>query len=170
MKIFFALLLCFSGSYALAAEEVDCTQQPIFCRILELQPAAEKEWAMDLSNAIFRHTRNTPIDPMLIVALLFQESSLRPTHSFYWGSNHADFGVAQINSKTAVRYGCDLADLAAFDNNEAIRCQVKILKSKIATCETMGRAPSWACYHSFTPELLEAYAKKVTNHMIAVTN
>lgn len=156
-NIVLTIMLLFSFN----ANAVDCDKHKIYCKVIELQPKIDKAFAMELSNIIYKKSKKYDIDPMLSVAILNQESSLRHVNSVH-DTKHGmrvDLSIAQINLRTANNLKLDIGRLVDGDVDYALECHFAILKAKIKMCKDQQH--SWACYHSKTPEHKEAYRIKV---------
>lgn len=116
-------------------------------RILALQPHAPG--AAKLASSLLRMGG---AHSAALIAIAMQESSLLPQHRWY-PDGSADLGVFQINSRTAMHYGCHLERLLLHDPEESVRCAARVLRDKRATCLGWGLSSeeATACYHSFTP-------------------
>lgn len=129
-------------------------------RIRALQPHARG--AAALAQAL---QKVAPAQAAVLIALAMQESSLVPQHRWY-PDGSADLGVFQINSKTAVHYGCHLERLLTFDEEESVRCAARVLRDKRATCLGWGLSDeeATACYHSYTKTHRLKYLKALRRH------
>ena len=75
-----------------AMAKVDCNKHKVYCRIVELQPSIKKDFALELSNHIYRKAKKYKTDPMISVAIAMQESSLR-------NINRVDVGIPEHCTK-----------------------------------------------------------------------
>ena len=177
MKYLLLLGLLFAGN---AYGKPNCKTHKIYCKIVKLQPKINKKFAMKLSNIIHKEARAKGIDPMLSVAILNQESSLRPQHTWKISKKEKkwctpddcfyevdeirkvfDMGIAMINIRTAISYGMDINKLFNHDLEYAIKSHFVILEDKIAQCAHLGDE-AWSCYHSATPKWRKKYVKMVS--------
>lgn len=118
-------------------------------RIMSLQPAGSATHAATLARTLMKIA---PAHTAELISLGMQESSLIPQHRWY-PDGSADLGVFQINSRTAMHYGCHLERLLLHDPEESVRCAARVLRDKRATCLGWGLSSeeATACYHSFSP-------------------
>lgn len=125
-------------------------------RLVELQPRVRDPHT--LARLIVRGANLAGVEPRVLVAIAFQESSLIPQTRWY-SDDHADIGLFQVNSRTARDYGCNLAKLLAYEPEESVRCAAVVLRRKRAVCLAQGvEAPvAVACFHSYTPRHRDAY-------------
>jgi len=61
---------------------LDCNVHKIYCKIVELQPAVDKDWALKLSNLLYEKSKELSVDGIILdpfrsVAIAMQESSLQ---------------------------------------------------------------------------------------------
>lgn len=162
---------------------VDCKVHKIYCKIVELQPAIDKTFAMELSNKISRKAKTYNIDPMVSLAILNQESSLRNINTFSVNKKVTktcdtkgctklvieeyevvDMTMAQINISTALHLNFDVNKLFNLDLDYALECHYKILNAKIKRCKNLG-SEAWSCYHSVTPKHREKYVQLVSRFL-----
>ena len=179
----FVFLTSFFLSFASVATATDCNTHKIYCRIVKLQPKIDKDRAMRVSNAIYKSSQEFKIDPMISVAILFQENRFRSQHT--WKTKidvkedcHKytctvittetkdlfDIGIAQININTAHWYGFDVDRLVNYDVEYAIHAHFKILKDKIEQCDHLGK-DAWSCYHSTTQKFRVKYITDVGRYL-----
>jgi len=100
--------------------EVDCKIHAVYCQITRNHPTLNKNYAMRLSNEIFKVTRKYDIPANIFTAMLMQESryrlSARGCHSGIPRDSVigevvticSDFGITMINYKTAREYKFDI--------------------------------------------------------------
>lgn len=62
----------------------DCNKHPIFCQIVKNKKNIDKEYALKLSNVIYKVSKDYHIPPRLFTAILMQESgyTLATTHKY----------------------------------------------------------------------------------------
>lgn len=164
-KALILVLLYFSPQPALA--KVSCARNPIFCRIVSLQPDIDNRFAFDLSNYIYIYSKKFKTNPYISVAIAMQESSIQnidrkdfiTTDYGYVVYDIADIGVFQINIKT-IR---NLKKIGWYINIprfiKDIRYQtywhIRLLKRKMDICANnryklmVAPGNEWSCYHSF---------------------
>lgn len=70
--VFFGLLHCF-----VSFGQVDCNRHSIFCHIVEIKPSINKQYAMELSNSIYKATQKYSVPKRLFTAIIAQESMFR---------------------------------------------------------------------------------------------
>ena len=184
MKNLFYLLpiLLLSNSYA---KEVDCEKNKVYCRIIEVSPSTDKNFAMQLSNYIHKYSKQFGTDPMISVAIAMQESSFRNIDK--QGSillsngrvvrGHTDLGVFQIhintieNLKKEANWNIDYFKLRN-DVEYQTYWHIRILKRKIETCEKMKdklnieNGNEWSCYHSYTYKHRIKYVNDVNRYLV----
>jgi len=138
-KLLLPLILFSSISYG-----ADCSKHPIFCQIKKNQPSIKKEYDMKLSNVIYKAAKKHKISAKIYTAILRQESnyslSAKGCHkglmevknpelqgvAFVEVKICNDFGMSQINYRTAKRYGLDNAKLLT-DLEYSIMAGAKVL-------------------------------------------
>ena len=164
-------------------QATDCNKHKIYCKIVKLQPTIDKKFAMKLSNSIYTKAKKYGIDPMISLAILNQESSLRSVNTFTITKKveencdntscgmkiieeHEvlDLSIAQINFNTAKAYKFDIKRLFNTDVEYALDCHYALLKDKIKQCAPLG-AEAWSCYHSKTPKHRKKYVKAVSRFL-----
>jgi len=182
MRVLFFGLALFMLPTAASAKTY-CERNPIYCKIMELQPRMNKSEAMKLSNLIAKAAKKHGVDPMVSVAILNQENNFRDKHTWQitkkiknkCGEDSCtqtitetkevfDMTIAQINVKTAADYNFDLVRLFEHDTEYAIDCHFTILKDKIRMCADLGDE-AWSCYHSKTPVYREKYVELVSRYL-----
>lgn len=157
---------------------LDCSIHRIYCRITELQPNIDLNFAFHLSNLIFQEARKYNKDPMISVAIAMQESSLNNINRVEWVSDdkgniirgYSDIGIFQIHAMTAKEFNLD-ANRLMHDVQYQVQSHFKILKRKVSVCsqkrERLKVEPGteWSCYHSYTPEIRKRYKKLVERYI-----
>ena len=183
MKTLTILLMVFTFFNSDIAWGVDCKIHKIYCKIVQLQPDIDKSFVMELSNQISRKSRSYGIDPMISLAILNQESSLKNINTFSVTKKISkncddkscskliteehevvDMTIAQINIKTALDLNLDIKRLFNLDLDYALDCHYKILSLKLKLCENLGNE-AWSCYHSTTPKYREKYVQMVSRFL-----
>ena len=178
MKYIILFFILFSTSAAAAAAAPDCTQHPIYCKIVEINPSIDRGFAMELSNIIYRAAILYKIDPMISVAIAAQESGIRNTHRTGVGippwcmyaqndcgivTSITDIGIFQIHVNTAKSYKLSMFRL--FNDIEyQVHSHMKILKQKLKLCAHLGDE-AYSCYHSKTPKYRKAYVKLIRKYL-----
>jgi len=152
--------------FATISWSYDCNVHKIYCKVVKTKPNINKAYAKRLSDLLYKHSET----PMISVAISMQENLLRFSHRYervYVDGKTiqgvSDFGPFQIHIDTAKRYNLDLKKLDT-DLEYNVIWHSKILKEKIRICKKLGKK-AFSCYHSFTPELREAYYRKVMRFM-----
>lgn len=121
-------------SYASAATDVDCSEHKIYCQIISNYETGGKKvigkdlktYAMRLSNIIYKVAKKHNMNPMILTAILAQESMYNldamncysgysidklDKGEYVEGKICSDFGIGQIHYKTIERYEFDLEKL-----------------------------------------------------------
>lgn len=170
MKYLFLLILCNS---AIANE---CDKHPIYCNIIKVKPTVNKTLAMELSNHIYKYSKEYDTNPIISVAIAMQESSLRNIDRKGKILNKqgrvvtgiSDIGIFQIHIETAKNNSIDMIRLRT-DLEYQVMWHVKILAQKIRVCKNK-RAElgievgyEWSCYHSYTLKRRLRYKEDVSN-------
>lgn len=129
----------FKTASALGQEKPNCSKNPILCQILRNNPTINRSYARDLSNHIHRISKHYNLPADLFTAILMQESSYKVSAKNCLvglrdpaGSTDseikvcADYGIAQINFKTAKQHNFDLHKLTE-DLEYSVDAGAKIL-------------------------------------------
>lgn len=122
---------------AMHAEAADCNKHPLFCQIKDNNPHLSTTFAMELSDTISKAAKKHKIPANIYTAILMQESSynvkakamvcgLRQPSSDVEACIVADFGMSQINYKTAESYEFDLKRLTT-DIEYSVDAGAKVL-------------------------------------------
>lgn len=183
MKTFKLLVLISVMLSATTAYSADCKNNPIYCKILKLNPKLDKSKAFWLSNEIYTQATAVGLDPMISIAILMQENAFRSENTYHVettiekycnetgcyenivkNKKVVDMGIAQINIGTARAYKLDYERLFNLDTEYAIRCHFLILKDKIQMCSNLGE-DAWTCYHSTTEVLRDKYKTMVSRYL-----
>ena len=161
-----------------------CTKHPLYCRIITLQPKADKKWAMRLSNYLVRYAKKYQLDPWRSLAIAMQESSLlstkrystvmvpilncssrRDCNTVYKIINAiSDIGIFQLHANTVKQYNFTPSRLE-HDLEYMVKTHFIVLKDKIKQCKKYG-VEAWSCYHSKTPVLRKRYIRHVNRYYI----
>lgn len=147
----YTLALCIAAmSYTGSVSATDCTVHPIYCHIRQVAPLADPKTAMLVSNLIYRATKHYGLDPHISVAIIAAESRFKDIAEVRHRNGRVDYGMVQVNKRTAEAYGLD-EDLLQQDLSYQIWAHAVILKDKIKICKANGWAEGveWSCYHSF---------------------
>jgi len=166
--------LLFTFFFSSSVYAVDCTKHKIYCHIKRVAPHVSKEKAMKVSNLLYRYAKKYGQDPHISVAIARQENVFRESHrkgkvavfsdhGYEVVEGSTDFCMFQIHINTAINEGFNIWKLHT-DLEYCIETHFKILKKKRRICKKL-EPYAWACYHSFTPSVREAYRKKVEEYL-----
>jgi len=170
----------------LMAQPLECTAHPIYCKIVELKPQANKLWAMEFSEILTQQSKKHKTDPWRSLAIAMQESSLENIHrtervivfkeicrsgmcydDYDVVDGYSDLGLFQLSVDTVLNNNIDPIKLK--DNiSYAVDWHIKILKQKEKECASLGDE-AWSCYHTKTPSLRKRYVKMVNRYYFAPT-
>jgi len=159
----------------------NCEKNPIYCKILTLNPKVDKAFALELSNSIYRYSKKYGTNPALSVAIAMQESAfanVNRTGSVLTKAGKiihgdTDIGVFQLHVNTIEYMGIDLERLRT-DVDYQTYWHIRILKSKISTCKAkreqlqVQEGNEWSCYHSFTFKKRRIYLEDVNVHLTKI--
>lgn len=126
-------------------------------QVERLQPAADRQWALEFATYLDRAARVYQMDPFVSLAIAMQESSLNPEAVGPTG----DSGIFQVHPGTARRYKIDMERLK-HDLPYAVDQHFRILRDKLQACP--GKR-GWSCYHSKTPHLRKKYEASVLRYL-----
>ena len=154
------------------ANEFD--KHPIYKQIVTNSPNIDRTYAMNLSNIIHRKAKHYDIRANLMTAIFMQESTyIAHNHSLSCGIDQlnikyetcviADFGMGQINYKTAKAFGFDLTKLKS-DMEYNIDCSFKIMKD-FKNRYFKNEYYWWTRYNSSTPSYRNKYREDVQRWM-----
>ena len=150
-------------------------RNPICQSIITLKPGLSHNEAFQLSNVFFKVSRSYKLDPRMMVAIAFQESTLElgavrkvfgldmdKDSNFKEVTVGSDFCMMQINAGNIKRYQLDAGRLLT-DAYYCIESGAKILQS---FSKKYGRLEEnwWTRYNSCTPAYREMYQKLVSKH------
>lgn len=126
-----------------AAEPDTCDKHPIYCQIVNNNPAIKKTYAFKLSNVIYKKSKQYKLNPTILTAIFAQESmykidarncmkGLRKSGahpSGYVGPIKVctDFGIGQIHYRTADNFNFDLEKLTT-DMEYSVNAAAVVLK------------------------------------------
>lgn len=148
-----------------------CDQNPIFCHILDISPGINKQLAFQISNKISKYSRKYGLDAKLFVAIIRQESNFKlDAKGCVEGLNVDfeeirvcnDFGMIQLNYRTAKLYGFDI-QRTMIDLDYSIFVGMKILydfKVRYAKKEEFW----WTRYNAKDEIKRELYRKLVMRY------
>lgn len=123
-KLLLPLILFSSVTYG-----ADCAKHPIFCQIKKNKPSIKNRYAMKLSNVIYKAAKKYKISSKVYTAILKQESNYtlsakgcskglmevknpkKKGVTFVEVKTCNDFGMSQVNYRTAKRYKIDTMKL-----------------------------------------------------------
>jgi hypothetical protein len=177
------LLFCFSSKASESVELLrksaiygaDCSKHKIFCQIRKNNPKVTKEYAMQLSNIIHSVTKKYNLRPHIYTAILAQESMYQlkaincTTGVKLYDANNplneeeivcVDFGISQINYKTAKAYEFDLTKLVS-DSIEAGAIVLSDMKKRYHEDDIHY----WTRYNSSKKTFREEYRRLVERFM-----
>lgn len=172
----YIILGLFTFNYSKA--EIDCKLHRIYCKIVELKPSIDREFAMELSDLLYKYSKKYETDPLVSVAIAMQESSLvntnrtsraiikMPNNTYDYIDVITDVGLFQFHVNTIENYDLDVNRIKK-DLDYAVYHHVKLLKQKMNLCVKLGVAysVSWSCYHSATPKHRERYVRLVMRYL-----
>jgi len=169
----------------IAAEAQVCpsADHPIYCAITGIQPAVDKEFAMQLSDLIYKYSKRYNTDPIITVGIIAQESMFRNIHRkqdiVLYGeecdddgkcveytklaTGYTDIGLYQFHARTIQAYSMDALRLRD-DLEYATQQHCYLLSVKLKECSALGKE-AWSCYHSATPKYREKYVRMVNRHL-----
>lgn len=173
-----AFLIAFVICLNQAQAEIDCNLHKIYCKIVELKPTINREFAMELSDLLYKYSNKYNTDPFVSVAIAMQESSLvnrnrtsraiikKPDNTYDYIDVITDVGLFQFHVNTIENYDLDVNRIKK-DLDYAVYHHVKLLKQKMNLCVKLGVAYSvaWSCYHSATPKHRERYVRLVMRYL-----
>ena len=70
------LVMILVSTAAYAKTEKQCVTNPLYCKIIKLNPKLDYKTALELSDKIYRKSKANGIDPNVSLAILMQESGL----------------------------------------------------------------------------------------------
>lgn len=157
------------------------TVHKLYCAIIKINPSIDKDYALTLSNYIYKASAKYNTDPLRTVAIAAQESMFRNIHRQhtvlelvedcsegdcieYMRSvrGYTDIGVYQFHAATIKNYGMDAIRLRD-DIEYATDRHAYLLSVKLKECADLGK-DAWVCYHSRTLEHREKYKRMVNKY------
>lgn len=131
-------------------------QDPVLNKIVKLNPYLSEKKAKMIANEITKGAKRVGMDPLPSVAIAFLESSFQIDAV----SGTGDYGMFQINLKTAKDFGIPINQLGTLKGQ--VQAHFQILKQKVKVCSELEKlqidqVPEWTCYHSFTPKFRLKY-------------
>jgi len=148
-----ALILCF---YFLTTPDVCSTYR----QIVKNKPDIDSEYAKTLSKEIVRASEKYKVRSDIYTAILMQESSYRLA-AINPSSN--DFGIAQINKKTAASYKFCPKKLTT-DLRYSIEAGAKVLSDFKKMYFKKEGYEYWSRYNTSNPKKRKTYKQKVLRH------
>lgn len=186
MKLFaFTLLLSSATAYCNSAP-YNCNRHKLYCTIVKLKPKINKDFAMQLSNAIYKSSNKYNVDPFRIIAIMRQESGINmnarntqtvtKTHKECdeWercitttttNKQTTDFGLFQFHIKTMQRHKLNINRVMT-DMNFTVDFAVNMISRKIKMCSKIWPQTPWACYNTATNKLHQKYVKHVNRYYL----
>lgn len=164
----FVLFTMFNHSAYAKDTKINCNVHKLYCAIVELQPAINKEFAMELSNVLRRKSIEHNTDPYLSIAIAMQESSLlninrivkleeksekvcdeflRCEKTINKIEYVSDFGLFQFSLRTIHDRQLEVERLLN-DIDYMVEEHIIFLKEKIRMCSRMYPTTAWGCWHS----------------------
>ncbi len=186
--LFLVMLMTGMVNAPIAWGDIDCNNHKLYCAIIKLRPDMRKDWAMELSNAVYANSKKYGLDPYRSLAIGMQESSLKRINrkqemvvlkencdenevceaSYEIVEGYTDISLWQFHVKTIKAHNMDLVRLAT-DINYSTELHFRLLKQKIKDCAYLSDE-AWTCYHSATEKhrklyksLVDVYYKEITN-------
>ena len=113
----------------------DCSKHPIFCQIKKNKPSINNQFAMKLSNLIYKMHKKYHIPSRIFTAILMQESAYTLkakgkhcgyTEDFRKECVFSDYGITQIHYKTAELWDFDI-NLLTTDLEYSVEAGAKVL-------------------------------------------
>lgn len=171
MKYILILLIPFTVS------AIDCSKHKIYCHIKRIKPTIDSKYAMNLSNMLYKYSKQYGTNPHISVAIIMQESSFinkDRTVSAYVVRNGVekieqvvtDVSMYQFHVNTIKYLGLN-KDRLRKDLDYATKQHIKLLAKKITVCLNRGilKSKAWACYHSYTRKHMNKYYKLVSRFL-----
>lgn len=140
-----------------------CESNPIYCQIVKNNPKINKNYAMKISNIIYYVAQLYNIDPKKYAAILAQESMYKLNAKNCNENKCLDFGISQINHKTARMYGFDLNKLTN-DLHYSIRAGAIVL-SDLNKVYGNKEPNWWSRYNSSKKQKRDLYVQLVLRYM-----
>ena len=149
----------------------NCEDHPIFCSIVSNLPTIDKNYAMKLSNIIYKVSEKYKIPSLIYTAILMQESEYNQhAKGCIVGLDEnleekrvcSDYGISQINYRTARRYKFDLKKILE-DLEYAVDCGAIVLYNFKKRYE--GEHNYWSRYNSSNKDKRQVYEKLVSRYI-----
>lgn len=160
----------------LSARAQDCSEQPIYCKLVQYRPDMDRLTLTRIAKVIRKYAEKHGQDPVLSVAIGMQETGLRqvnrPTNIIVFNPDGitwriekgvTDVCMFQFHVDTIVDMGIDPIKLR--DNLDyCVEQHFRLMKIKRNLCSDLGE-DSWTCYHSKKQTLRENYKRLVARYM-----
>ena len=140
-----------------------CQRHPIFCQIIDNHPTIDKKYAFNLSKLIVKIAHTHKIDPRLLTAIMAQESKYDVTKKNCNERYCTDFGIAQINWKTADVYNFD-RNLLTSDLEYSINAGAIVL-AEIKARYAHKEEDYWTRYNASSPSKRNEYKLLVARYL-----
>ena len=153
-------------------------RNPIYCSILTINKDVDKDFAMKLSNYIYKYSSKYNQDPYRTVSIIAQESMFKNIHRKHTVleiyeecveevcveyvrkvRGYTDIGLYQFHAATIEAYGLDVLRLRD-DIEYATEQHFLLMKDKLRECSYL-KEEAWTCYHSATEKHRIKYKKLV---------
>lgn len=144
------------GAEVLVKEPSICDQHPIYCQITKNKPKINKQYAMQLSNIIYKAAKKHQVKPSRLTAILAQESMYKLDA---FNPKSKDYGIAQINHKTAENFNFDVEKLLT-DLEYSVNAGAIVL-ADFKRMYGHKEDDFWTRYNSSKPEKREVYKQLV---------
>ncbi len=153
----------------------NCEKHPIYCQILKKKPKMSTQYAMRMSNYIYRYSRIYKQDPTISIAVGMQETGLKQIHRkqniiiFDENDNwkvvkgYTDLCMFQFHIDTIIHHKLDPVRLKN-DVEYCIEQHFILMRQKRKICSHLGE-DSWVCYHSVNKVPREYYKMLVKEHL-----
>ena len=151
----------------------DCSRHPIYCQIIRNRPDIDKDYAFELSNIIFKHTRARGVDSRLFTAILMQESR------YVLGAKNCRTGILvfteeEKNNRLSKCLSFTLGCFCLYDDGEPKKClNCKVLvKEPIKQCRKyVGQyQPVRTCYDFGISQIFHVTARSFGFDIEKLTN
>lgn len=131
----------------------------VYNQIKRARPAIDSRYALELTESIYKVARAFKIDARLLTAILAQESMF---NAKAFNATSKDYGLAQINHKTAKAYKFDLKKLKR-DPCYSVWAAGRVLND---FKKVHGKERAWwTRYNSSKPENRSKYKQLVARYM-----
>ena len=179
----YLLLFLLFMTFTPKAFGVNCNVHKIYCKVLELRPDIDKKWAMKFSDIIYKKAKEYNLDPMISIAIVMQESSIRKINrkekvliqketcddlgecsmTYKVVTGYSDLSIWQFHIDTLLNFKIDPIRVQT-DLEYATDFHFKLLKHKIKKC-SKHKDLAWSCYHSATERHRLKYVEDVSRYL-----